>query len=177
METTTNATERLFDVAKGQDIILHNLSAELGVKTSLYLVFTAFMFSASIQTINLAKDLPRYSHCAVAFSSISAALSLLAATALLIAALVREYFVFPSSRIQEWLVRLEEYKVTYPEAITANPTDVMLRMLIETGKRNKLENEKKADQITWGARILFSAIPFLIIGGTLAVCGYFSRPS
>ncbi len=127
------------------------------------------MFSASIQTINLAKDLPRYSHCAVAFSSISAAL--------LIAALVREYFVFPSSRMQDWLVRLEEYKTTYPETVTANPTDVMLRMLIETGKRDKLENEKKADQITWGARILFSAIPFLIIGGTLAVCGHFSRPS
>lgn len=34
--------QMLFDIAKGQDVLMHNTSSELGVKTSLYLVFSVF---------------------------------------------------------------------------------------------------------------------------------------
>ena len=99
-----NAEVRLFDVVKGQDAILHSTSGELGVKTSLYLVFSAFIFSASIQLINFAKDLPRpLSQYAVASCSVGAAISLIAALALLIAALVRTYKIFPSRAMAGWI--------------------------------------------------------------------------
>ena len=42
------------EIAHNQDSLMHSSSGDLGVKTSLYLVFTAFLFSAGIQTINTA---------------------------------------------------------------------------------------------------------------------------
>ena len=105
-DQTGIAEEMLFDIAKGQDTILHNASAELGVKTSLYLVFTAFTFNASVQVVMFAKELPppgaRYS---VISSSISGGISLLAGIMLLIAALIRQYWVFflaRSTRLDHW---------------------------------------------------------------------------
>lgn len=136
--------QRLFEIARGQDQIMHSASAEMSVKTSLYLVFAAFIFSASIQMINFSKDIAvPCGRLAIKLCSASAAFSLLAGTMLLVAALVREYKVFPTRKVAEWIKKLYEYKEKYPDAKTKDPSDVMLLQLIETAEENKKETEKK----------------------------------
>lgn len=173
---TDNANIRLFEVVKGQDVITHNISGELGVKTSLYLVFSAFIFSASIQLVNFAKDLaPPLNRCAVAVCSIGAAVSLLSAFALLIAALVRTYKIFPSNEMAAWIKSMQEYKEKYPRETIQDTSEGILNSLIETADANQIENEKKATWIEVGAWLLFFSLPFLVIGGALALCAFFSH--
>ena len=173
-----NAAEvRLFEVVKSQDAIMHSTSAELGVKTSLYLVFSAFVFSTSIQLINFAKDLPRpLSQYAVAICAIGSAISLVAALALLIAALVRTYKIFPSRAMAGWINETKAYKERYPEEKTEDTAEGILGVLIETVDANQVESEKKAKWIQVGSACLFIALPFLVFGGALALRAFFSRP-
>jgi hypothetical protein len=174
---TENQNVRLFEVVKAQDAILHNLSGELGVKTSLYLVFTAFMFSASIQVINFAKDLASpWARWAIVSCSTGAAIALLSGIGLLIAALVREYKIFPSRKMAIWIRSLEAYRAKYPDQPTEDPDDAILKTLIDTAEANKLENEIKAVWITWGARGLFLSVPFVAAGGACAIYAFFNRP-
>ena len=170
--------QRLFEIAKGQDQIMHSLSAEMSVKTSLYLVFTAFIFSASIQVINFSKDLAApCGGAAIKLCSISAGFSLLAGTTLLVAAMVREYRIFPTREMVEWVKSTEEYREEYPTAAVEEPSKGVLLELIETAEVNQRESEKKARWITAGAFVLFAALAFLAIGGGFALYAFFSRPS
>jgi hypothetical protein len=172
------AGDRLFEVAKAQDQLMHSLSAEMSVKTSLYLVFTAFIFSASIQLINFCKDVPTpCSRTGIALCGTSAAFSLLAGIMLLIAALVRQYNIFATRKMNDWVFGLKEYHAKYPNAETESPSDGVLMELIETVEKNKAENEKKATWITAGACLLFGAVAFLALGGGFALYSYFNRPS
>ena len=173
-----SAEQRLFDIARGQDVIMHNVSSELGVKTSLYLVFTVFTFSASLQLITFAKDLPSsYARCSVVSSSISAGISLLASIMFLIAALVRRYWLFPSNDILQWIQGLRDYASQHPGVATEDTANGVLEVLIEPARQNKLENERKGTQITLGAIFLFFSVPFLAMGGALAIYAFFIRPS
>jgi len=170
--------QRLFEVAKGQDQIMHSVSAEMSVKTSLYLVFTAFVFSASIQIVNFSKDVATpCSRTAIKLSSASAAFSLLAGIMLLIAALVREYKLFPTRKMVDWVKTLAEYHSEYPNAATITPSEGVLIELINTAEKNKAESEKKASWITVGAVFLFIAVAFLGLGGGFALYAFFTRPS
>ncbi len=173
-QVTDNADVRLFEVVKGQDAIMHNISGELGVKTSLYLVFSAFIFSASIQLINFAKDstspMSRY---AVASCSIGAAISLLSALALLIAALVRTYKIFPSNALAAWIKETQEYSEKYPQEKVEDTSEGILKSLIETLDANQVQNEKKATWIQVGTWLLFISLPFLVTGGALALYSFF----
>jgi len=169
--------QRLFEIAKGQDQIMHSLSAEMSVKTSLYLVFTAFIFSASLQVINFSKDLSAPCRgTAIKLCSISAGFSLLAGTLLLVAAMVREFKIFPTREMVEWVRSSEKYKEEYPDAAVEEPSKGVLLELIETAEVNQAESEKKARWITAGAFILFAALAFLAIGGGFALYAFFSRP-
>lgn len=170
------AEVRLFEVVKAQDAITHNISGELGVKTSLYLVFAAFIFSASIQLINFAKDLPvPLSRFAVLSSSVGAAISPLSALALLIAALVRTYKIFPSGEMVKWVKSMQKYQQDYPQETVEDPSEGIVSELIETADANQIENEKKATWIEVGAWLLFASLPFIVLGGILAVWAFFSR--
>src|SRR5262249_26048198 len=136
---------RLFEIVKQQDSVMHNVSGELGVKTSLYLVFAAFVLSASIQLLNFVKDMNLYSaRCAVVFCSLGAAIALLAGIALLGAALVRSYSIFPSQATAEWIEKLRDYKNKYPNETVEDPAKGLLRTMIRTVDANQVENEKKA---------------------------------
>jgi len=170
--------QRLFEVAKGQDQIMHSVSAEMSVKTSLYLVFTAFIFSATIQIVNFSKDVAApCSRTAIKLCSISAALSLLAGIMLLVAAMAREYKVFPTRKMIAWVKTLLKYKDDYPSAESMTPSEGVLIELVNTAEQNKVENEKKATWITAGAFFLFIAVAFLALGGGFALYAFFSRPS
>jgi hypothetical protein len=120
----------LFEIAKGQDQTMHNLSAEMSVKTSLYLVFTAFIFSASIQVINFSKDL-RSPCSGTAIKLCSVSFSLLAGTMLLVAAMVREYEIFPTREMVEWVKNIEKYKEEYPNDAAEEPARGVLLELID----------------------------------------------
>lgn len=170
--------ERLFEVAKAQDQIMHNLSAEMSVKTSLYLVFTAFIFSASIQIINFVKDAATpCGRIAIVLCSASAGFSLLAGIMLLIAALVREYKVFPTRAMVEWVKNIGSYREKYPAAPVENLSEAVLLELIDTAEVNQTESEKKASWITAGALLLFVAVATLALGGGFALYAFFSLPS
>jgi hypothetical protein len=172
------AEVRLFEVAKNQDMIMHNLSAEMSVKTSLYLVFSAFSFSASIQIINFAKDiLGPSAKIAIAVCGISAAASLFGGVFLLTAALVRRYSVFPSKKMADWITDLKQFRESNPQQATStDPATEVLNVLVKTAEKNKTENEAKADWIERGAFCLFASVPFLAIGGALALYAFFSHP-
>jgi hypothetical protein len=172
-----NAEVRLFELAKQQDFVQHNMSAELGVKTSLYLVFAAFMLSAAIQLLNFAKDqhVP-IARTAVFFSSIGAVIALLSGTALLIAAFVRNYKIFPAQQVANWLKDIKDYQTQYPEEKLDDPANSLLQTLISTVDENTIVNEKKAQWIEWGATLLLISLPFMAIGGAFAVYAYFSHP-
>jgi hypothetical protein len=157
---------------------MHSLSAEMSVKTSLYLVFTAFIFSASVQVINFSKDLSTpCGATAIKLCSISAGFSLLAGTMLLVAAMVRQYKIFPTREMVEWVRRTEQYREEYPETAAEEPSKGVLLELIDTAEVNQVESEKKAKWITGGAFVLFAALAFLAIGGGFALYAFFSRPS
>ncbi|MBZ5696741.1 MAG: hypothetical protein LAN36_15450 [Acidobacteriia bacterium] len=175
---TEDAEVRLFEVVKNQDVIMHNLSAEMSVKTSLYLVFSAFSFSASIQVINFAKDIAMpCAKTAIVSCGISAAMSLLGGVFLLIAAMIRRYNTFPSHKMAEWIVSLRQFRETYPKQATSrDPATEVLNALVKTAEHNKTENEAKADWIERGAYCLFASVPFLAVGGALALLAFFSRP-
>jgi hypothetical protein len=169
--------QRLFEVAKGQDQIMHSVSAEMSVKTSLYLVFTAFIFSAAVQIVNFSKDVAGpCSRTAIKLCSVSAVCSLVAGIMLLVSAMVREYKIFPLRRVFDWVKSVGEYKSNYPGAETANPAEVVILRLIDTVEKNKAESEKKATWITAGALFLFIAVAFLALGGGFALYAFFSRP-
>jgi hypothetical protein len=170
--------QRLFEVAKGQDQIMHSLSAEMSVKTSLYLVFTAFIFSASIQIVNFSKDVAvPCSRTAIKLCSASAAFSLLAGIMLLVAALVREYKVFPTREMLTWVKSMGSYSKEYPSVAVESPSEGVLLELIDTAEMNKIESEKKAAWITAGAALLFIAVALIALGGGFAIYAFFSRPS
>jgi hypothetical protein len=174
---TELADVRLFEMAKQQDSIMHSLSGELGVKTSLYLVFAAFVLSASIQLLNFAKDLHAYSaRCAVLSCSLGAAIALLSGAALLVAAFVRNYKVFPAKAMADWLKNIQNYQKEYPLEHLDDPSNSLLQTMIETVDANQIVNEKKAQWIEVGAYLLFASLPFFAVGGAFAVCAYFSRP-
>jgi hypothetical protein len=170
--------QRLFEVAKGQDQIMHSLSAEMSVKTSLYLVFTAFIFSASIQIVNFSKDVVMpCSRTAIKLCSISAGVSLLAGIMLLVAAMVRTYKAFPTREMVEWVKSIGIYSKENPDEAAEQPSEGVLLGLIDTAEANQRESEKKAAWITVGAYLLFIAVAFLAIGGGFALYALFSRPS
>lgn len=163
-------------MTKQQDTIMHNLSAELSVKTSLYLVFAAFVLSATIQILNFAKDLHgRSAHCAVFFCAIGAAIALLSGVMLLSAAVVRNYRIFPAKDMAVYLKKMEAYKRDYPQEKMDDPESGILETLIETVDANQVVNEKKARWIEVGTWLLFASLPFFAVGGAFAICAYFSR--
>ena len=161
------ADVRLFELAKNVDTTMHQMSAELSVKTSLYLVFAAFVFSASLQLMNFSKDL--HSYAAIAICGIGAVVSLLSAIALLIAALVRKYKLFPAQDMKSWMAQIDEYKREYPDASVEDRSTAILETLIETADANQIVNETRSDWVECGAWLLFAALPFLAIGGGIAV--------
>jgi hypothetical protein len=172
-----NADVRLFEMVKQQDSTMHTLSGELGVKTSLYLVFAAFVLSASIQILNFAKDLHIYAaRCAVFFCSLGAAIALCAGVALLGAALVRNYKIFPASEVADWLKKMKDYQTSYPQQAIDDPASGLLQTVIKTVEANQIVNEKKARWIEVGAWLLFASLPFFAVGGAFAVYAYFSHP-
>lgn len=177
LQVTENAELRVYDMAKQQDAAMHNLSGELGVKTSLYLVFTAFVLSASIQIVTFAKDLPAQSgRHAVIFSALGAAVALFAGIALLVAAFVRTYKIFPAQDMANWLEDIKNYATKYPEAQIDDPARGVLRTVIQTVDANQRENEKKAQWIKIGAFFLFASLPLFAIGGALAIRAYLIHP-
>jgi hypothetical protein len=172
-----NADSRLFEMAKQQDVIMHNASGELGVKTSLYLVFAAFMISASIQMVNFAKDMHTHTaRCAVLLCSLGAAIALLSGVALLFAAVVRTYSVFPAKAMRDWLKDMEKFRTENPGERIDDPSSGLVQTLIETVDENQIVNERKGRWIEVGAGLLFISLPFSAVGGAFAVCAYFSRP-
>lgn len=175
---TDDAEARLFEVAKNQDVIMHNLSAEMSVKTTLYLVFSTFSFNASIQVINLVKSLSTWSaKSAIAFCGVSAALSLLGGICLLGAAMIRRYSAFPSHQMADWIVSVRQFREAHPDLATArDPAREVLRVLVETAENNKAESEAKADWIERGAWFLFASVPLLAAAGALALCAFVNRP-
>ncbi|HUK25620.1 MAG TPA: hypothetical protein VLV49_13645 [Terriglobales bacterium] len=169
--------QALFGVAKSQDQVMHNLSAEMSVKTSLYLVFTAFVFSASIQLINLSKDAAApCSRTAIELCGTSAAFSLCAGIMLLIAALVREYKTFPTRGMVQWVKDVDSYRRENPNARVEEPLEGILLELIDTAEVNQTESEKKARWVTRGALFLFTAIGFLALAGGFALYAFLNRP-
>ncbi len=169
------AKKMLFDIAKGQDMLMHTISAELGVKTSLYLVFSVFLFNATLQISEFAKDQPTiWSYRSIVFSTIGATLSLLSATTLLIAPLVRKYQLFPVGKMARWIEQLSEFKQQYPEEELPEAEDGIRETFEETIAANKSANERKAFWITLGAFLLFIAVPFVALAGIFAFFAYLS---
>lgn len=173
-----NASDMLFEMAKQQDLIMHNLSGELAVKTSLYLVFSAFIITASIQVINLAKDNLAKNMCstgprfAMLLSALGAAIALVAGFSFLVAAIVRDYSVFPANDVLSWLKRMEEYRKKNP-GDEIDCSGGLMQTLISTIDQNHAINEKKSAWIKIGTRLLFISLPFTAVGGFLAIKAYF----
>ena len=164
MESETN--KMLFDIAKSQDALMQSMSTELGIKTSLYLVFSVFMFNAAFQTVNFVKDFRGvWSQYAIQFVGVGAGLALAAAIALLIAALVRTYKMFPVSETAVWLKEAAAFFQQHPE-VTPQDSELAIREILEeTILANKQVNERKAFWITVGAWLLITAVPCIAVGG------------
>jgi hypothetical protein len=163
----------LFEIAKSQDALMQNLSSELSVKTSLYLVFSVFLFNAAFQISNFARDIPgELSGHAIHSAGIGALLALLGAILLLVAALVRNYSMFPLPETAKWLEDTEEFLKHYPESSLQDPEVAIREILEETILANKVENERKASWITRGAWFLIFSVPIITCAGILAFLGY-----
>ena len=153
MDDDTNF--RLFEMAKQQDSLMHAFSVELSVKTSLYLVFAAFVLSSSIQVLNFARDMHTPSaQSAVLFCAVGAGIALVSGAVLLRAALIRQYKIFPVADTANWLKSISDYKRQYPEEEVSDPSVGLLQTIIQTVDANQIENEKKAQWIEVGAGIL-----------------------
>lgn len=168
----------MFDIAKQQDLVMHNLSSELSVKTSLYLVFSAFVITASIQMMNFAKDTnPCSTRYAVLFCALGAGFALLAGLSLLIAAAVRNYSIFPLTSMADWLRQMEEFRKNHPDNHAVDSSRGFMGTLIKTIDNNQIVNEKRARWIERGMWFLLISLPFTATGGICAVWIYFSRLS
>src|SRR5262249_53084001 len=152
---------------------------ELGVKTSLYLVFSAFLFNAAFQVSSFVKPIEsRWAFRAIVFAVVGAALALSGGIFLLVAAMVRRYSVIPLEELTSFLTESSEYRSKYPNAEVLDEQDGILTTVNRTVQANFDANEKKAGWIEIGAMILFAAIPFVVIAGVLALTAYVSnRPS
>ena len=146
------------EIAYNQDCLMHSSSGELGVKTSLYLVFTAFLFSAGIQTINTAVGhLGSDKLLVVSLSGLSLGLSLLAAVCFLLAARIVNYQTLPS--IQQFIDFTFEQS---EEAQQAELEEAVLFDLAEIIENNKNRNDSKGHWMEWGTPILLGATALLL---------------
>ncbi|HWF37791.1 MAG TPA: hypothetical protein VG322_04685 [Candidatus Acidoferrales bacterium] len=166
-----DAEIRLFEVVKSQDVVMHSVSAEMGVKTSLYLVFSAFYFAASMQVVNLVKGNPSpEAKTSITICAVGAALSLLGGIFLLSAAMRRDYKAFPTLKMANWIVAIKEFREKNPTLATSRePATEILNALVKTVDNNKRENELKASWVDRGAFCLFASVPFLAVGAAFAL--------
>ena len=165
--------QKLFDIAKGQDALMQSISTELGVKTSLYLVFSVFMFNAAFQIVNFARDFQSaWGQCAIQSAGIGAGLALSAAIALLIAALVRNYRMFPVAETAKWLKDTQAFFQQHPEMTPPDPELAIREILEDTVLANKRVNERKAFWITVGAWLLIATVPCIALGGLFSFLAY-----
>jgi hypothetical protein len=172
-----NARDMLFEMNKQQDLVMHNLSSELAVKTSLYLVFTAFTMSAAIQIMGFCKDIKSCSaRYAVLFSALGAALALLAGASFLVAALVRDYSMFPGKAMADFIQTSEMWNNGHPDDLVNVPNGFM-DTLIRTVDDNQIVNQKKTVWLKVGAWMLMTSLPFTALGGIFAVVAYLTRSS
>jgi hypothetical protein len=163
----------MFDMVKQQDSTMHSISAELGVKTSLYLVFAVFELNASIQLLNFAKDFKASSASyAILLCSFGAVVALIAGAALLTAALVRNYSVFPARDMASWLAQIRDYQKENPQN-EVDPLKGLLETMIQTVDANQAINERKARWIDVGSWCLFASLFFFAIGAGFAIRAYF----
>ncbi len=168
----------LFDIAKSQDALMQNMSAELGVKTSLYVVFSIFLFNAAFQINSFVKDIHgAWSRRAIESSMIGAAIALAGALALLVAALVRNYNMFPLPESAKWLKDMDDYRKEFPNEKIPDEDEALREIMEETIAANKTENERKADWVTVGSWLLFLAVPFVALAGLFSFFAYrMNRP-
>lgn len=169
--------DMLFEMNKQQDLVMHNLSSELAVKTSLYLVFTAFTMSAAIQIMSFCKDLSSCSaRCGVLFCALGAAIALLAGLSFLIAALVRDYSMFPAKDMATFIHTSEDWNNLHPDD-PVNISKGVMDTLVRTVDDNQVVNQKKSIWLKVGSWMLMASLPFTAIGGFFAVVAYFTRSS
>jgi len=174
MQVSDNTADtRVFEMVKQQDSMMHGISAELGVKTSLYLVFAVFELNASIQLLNFAKDFktPSASY-AILLCSVGAIVALVAGVALLSAALVRSYSVFPARDMADWLAKIRDYQNKNPHE-EVDPLKGLLQTMIQTVDNNQAINERKARWIDVGSWCLFASLFLFAIGAGFAIRAYF----
>jgi len=173
--------QMIFDIAKGQDVLMHNTSSELGVKTSLYLVFSVFLINAAFQISSFAKGLESvWGHRAIITSFFGAGTALIGGVALLIAALVRTYHVVPIGDLRKYAQDITDYKRQYPDEPGADVEEGILTTIEATVERNLHVNEQKGLWITVGATALLVSVPFVAGAGILAAIAFVlqtTRPS
>jgi len=171
MENETR--KMLFEIAKSQDSLMHTASSELGVRTSLYLVFAVFLFNAAFQVSTFARGVDSvWATRAVITSTFGAGAALAGGVALMIAALTRTYSVVPIQGLQKYVLELAEYKQQNPTENLPDTEDEIIASLEETTAANLEVNEKKGFWNTLGATALFIAVPFVVGGGILAFVAY-----
>lgn len=131
--TETEIERVILELAKTQDSLMHSTSAELGVKTSLYLVFSVFLVNAAFQIGSFARGIESpWSSRAVVTGFFGAATALLAGIALLVAALVRTYHVVPIGRLRQYVKDIADYKHEYPDASEANVVEGIIETIEDT---------------------------------------------
>jgi hypothetical protein len=168
----------LFDIAKTQDAQMQNVSSELGVKTSLYLVFSVFLFNTSFQINNFASGFPEpWSERVITLSMVGAVITLVGALALLAAALIRDYRMFPVPNTAKWIADTDEYARKYPDAELQDQEVAIREILDETVSANKSVNQTKGWWINLAACILFVAVPIVVLAGIASYLGYLAKLS
>jgi len=170
------ANKMIFEISKNQDGLMHSTSGELGVKTSLYLVFSFFIFNAAFQIVAFSKGMAYPSEYAILFGVIGAGIALLGAILLLVAAFVRSYMLFPSRGMKDWIESMGKFKQENPDIPTENEYEGVLDSLEETVSHNKSINEQKSLWITRAAYVLFVSVLFVAVSGGLSYIAYLNHP-
>jgi hypothetical protein len=173
MRMEPEVRSRFLELANRQDSLMNSISAELGTKTLLHLVFTAFLFGSGVQTVNIAVNALFVCRSFVVLASgISLGLSMLAAVCFLFAARIKKYETLPS------LQALIDF--TYEQAEEDRPRqldEAVIFDLAEIVESNKASNERVGEWIKIGGRLLVGSTGFLGISSAVMIFVLLTRPS
>jgi len=152
---------------------MNSISAELGTKTSLHLVFTAFLFGSGVQTVNIAVgSLFVCRRFVVLTSGFSLGLSMLAAICFLLAARIKKYETLPS------LQALIDFTYEQAEEERSGQLDeAVIFDLAEIVENNKASNERVGEWIKIGGRLLIGSTGLLALSSAVMIFVLLNRPS
>ncbi len=173
MRMEPEVRSRFLDLAIRQDSLMNSISAELGTKTSLHLVFTAFLFGSGVQTVNIAVgSLFVCRRFVVLTSGFSLGLSMLAAICFLLAARIKKYETLPS------LQALIDFTYEQAEEERSGQLDeAVIFDLAEIVENNKASNERVGEWIKIGGRLLIGSTGLLALSSAVMIFVLLNRPS